>query len=225
MRRHKIAVAAIIVLGLALPAGSLAYMGHASSHHQDGRRSLRDGAAILTGTQCPIQDTAAISALPTWEQGLVLTTSCAWGVPNSTPAGGVSVMVHAQPGSAQSPATTELYLRPPTARSPVSETQAQADALSIDNAPDLSVPITLWANVTVPADEVASGGPASLPPTAVLGRNAWVVVVATPAPVTMQYGCRPSTPTSAGGCASGEFSADTLVIDASSGQLLFGYFS
>ncbi len=201
---------------LSLPLVFIAVVGSSGSNPV----MIKSGGSQRAGVRSPL--TAAIRSLPTWERRLVTVNSSAWAIPRSVPSGGIRILVKANPAATTSPAEAELYLKPATAPSPISVNQARADALSIDNAAGLSVSSATWANVTVPAEEVAAG--TTPPSSAVLGRNMWVVVVSTPNPVTMQYGCdRPTT--ASGGCASAAFSHDTLVIDPSSGKLVYGYYS
>jgi hypothetical protein len=208
-----------ILLYLALLSLPLVLVAVVASPRRDPA-AIRGTASQESGVQSPL--TAAIRSLPIWEQQLVTVASSAWRIPSSVPSGGVRILVKANPSSTTSPPATELYLEPATQPSPISENQARTDALSIDNAAGLSISSATWANVTVPAEEVTAGN--TPPPSAVLGRNSWVVVVSAPSPVMMQYGCdRPATPS--GECASAAFSHDTLVIDASSGKLLYGYYS
>lgn len=208
-------------LGLALPIVAVAILGlQGGPHHAVG-----NGARTSSTSDCVVPTKGALPPagpshpMPAWETPLGSVSNSAWGIPCTVPKDGVMILVKANPASpSASVAAVALYLHPATASSPISKSQAEADALKIDNGPGLYVSSAIWASVTVPDDEVPVGvTPLS---SAVLGRNAWVVEITTPQPSVMNYGCQPAK-----GCTSATFAHNVLVIDPSSGNMLSGYFS
>ena len=143
-------------------------------------------------------------------------------IPRVIPANGADILVRADYSKPDSAWVTQMLLRKASKQSPMSKSQAEADALAADNAPGLTISQATYGSVTIP-------GTAS-----VQNRDAWVVVVTSSDPGITQYGCiaepgrASSTGTSGtrtGTCHSARFANDTLVIDPSSGQVIYGYFS
>jgi hypothetical protein len=149
------------------------------------------------------------------ERALLTARQASFSVPRSVPAGGVAILVRNGRNVA-----AEAFLHRASAPPVISQAQAEADALQIDNAPGLQVSSATYANVTVAADVSPPGGPPLSSPSLVVDRNVWVVVVTAPSPVGIPMGC-----TSAGQCPEAQVSNDTLLLDPVTGTLLYGFFS
>lgn len=143
-------------------------------------------------------------------------------IPSVVPARGADIMVRATYSRPDSAWVTQMLLRHASGPSPISQSQAETDALAADNAPGLTISQATYGSVTIPGN------------VGIQNRDAWVVVVTSPDPGITEYGCiagssvtsatGPSA-TNVGTCQSARFSNDTLVIDPESGQVLYGYFS
>jgi hypothetical protein len=102
--------------------------------------------------------------------------------------------------------------------SSISSDQAVQEALAIDNASGVSVTNSVFAETTVLGEERSDG--ISLPTTAVVGRDVWVITLTLDRPVSMEVGCvTPQT------CHSMTVTENTLLIDPETGSMLFGFFS
>lgn len=148
------------------------------------------------------------------ERKLLRVSRASFSIPTSIPLGGVALLVHDNGHIA-----VQAYLRPASSTSGITRAQAGASALRIDDAPGLSVSSATYANVTIPADVLPARLPVS--PSAVVGRDVWVVVVASPDPVAIPLGCQSSVAR----CGTAVVSSDTLLLDSATGNLLYGFFS
>ncbi|MDA8040723.1 MAG: hypothetical protein M0Z69_16545 [Actinomycetota bacterium] len=136
--------------------------------------------------------------------------STATAVPRMIPKGGMAVLSRQVQGGHRA---VLMYLQP--AEQPtdaISQAQAEADALVIDNAPGLRVTGAVFATVTLPSEVPPAGVVPN--PSAVIDLPAWVVTVSAPAPVLMPVGCK-ATSTGSGACQYVEASSNYVILDAS----------
>jgi hypothetical protein len=196
-------IMALAAVGIGASGGSVTSVKqHESLHHSNlATESMPTGAARLK-----------------WYARLNSVAAKTWKLPKAVGSGGLALLVRSNPAVPDSTPTVELYIRPATDTPQLSQAQAEAAALAIDNGSGLSVSQATYANVTDPADELTSG---SLPSTAVVGRNVWMVQVTSPQPVSVQYGCKSGD----GSCATASFANDTLLLDPATGTMLSGFFS
>lgn len=139
-------------------------------------------------------------------------------VPTFVPSTGLAVLG----GEEEGVSPVLFYLHPATMPANAMSIGAAASAaLAIDNAPDLTVGNEVFASVTVPG-EIPPAGTSALP-SAVIDTPAWVVAVISPTPAPAPGGCM-DTP-KGGICSSALVTTNILVLDATSGQLLSGFFS
>lgn len=201
--RRRFAAGASVLVGLTMLAGCSANLG--ASHTR----------SITTGP--PVSSSHPSSA----RHGPVATQHVVWAVPATIPHDGVMLDSRQQPGSGEA---VLLYLRPATAGSPLSAARASAKALEADNAAGLAVSSAVFANATVPGEVPPPGSTA--PSTAVVRRNVRVVTVHAPAPTKIS-GCvvlPPHPPLGEAPCRTSSVQNDVLLLDATTGQMLAGFF-
>jgi hypothetical protein len=169
--------------------------------------------------QVMVRTTARINLAAPAYRKLASTSTTMRSVPSTIPAGGVTVLG----GNAQRGGNPVLmYLDPATSvTGMISQAEAGADALAIDNGPGLSVTNAVLASVTLPSDVPPAGVTPS--PSAVIGTTAWVVTVTSPAPVSMSTCSVPGSSSNNYNCAV-VVSNNYMVLDPTTGAFLVSTF-